>query len=213
MKFWDISVPISNEIPVWPGDPKVNVEQVNRIADGANANVSRLDIGCHTGTHVDAPVHFISSAAGIDSLSLDKLIGPVQVIRIPDDFSIITAEIIQVCGIKPDSKRILFKTFNSDFWQRYGSQFRTEFVGIDESGAQELVAKGIELVGIDYLSISPYRMSRPTHEVFLKASTVILEGLDLSQVEPGDYTLVCLPIKVKDADGAPARAVLMREES
>jgi arylformamidase len=211
MKFWDISVPISNEIPVWPGDPKVTVERVHRIEDGANANVSRLDIGCHTGTHVDAPIHFIPGAAGIDSLPLEKLIGPVQVVRIPDDFSIITAEIVEVCGIKPDTKRVLFKTYNSNFWIKYGSQFRTEFIGIDESGARELVKNGIELVGIDYLSISPFKMSRPTHKVFLKASIVLLEGLDLSKVEPGDYTLVCLPIKVKGADGAPARAVLMRE--
>jgi arylformamidase len=212
MKFWDISVPISKSIPVWPGDPKAVVERVSRIEDGANANVSRLDIGCHTGTHVDAPFHFLPGGATIETLSLDKLIGPVQVVRIPDDFSIITADLIRSCDIKPETKRILFKTYSSTFWEKYGSQFRTEFVGIDESGAKELVGMGIQLVGTDYLSVSPFKQSRPTHEAFLKASVVLLEGIDLTQVEAGDYTLICLPVKIQGADGAPARAVLMRED-
>ncbi len=171
-----------------------------------------MDIGCHTGTHVDAPFHFLPNGATIESLSLDALIGPVQVVRIPDDFSIINGDIIHACGIKPDTRRILFKTFSSTFWKKYGSQFRTEFVGIDESGAKTLVDMGILLVGTDYLSVSPFKQSRPTHEVLLKASVVLLEGLDLSQVEAGDYSLLCLPIKLQGSDGAPARAVLMREE-
>ncbi|NMB54219.1 MAG: cyclase family protein [Leptolinea sp.] len=211
MKYWDITLPISPELPVWPGDPQIKIERVSRIEDGANANVSRLDMGCHTGTHVDAPFHFLSAGKTIESLSLDALIGPVQVVRIPDDFSIITSEIIQVCGINSSTKRVLFKTYNSSFWQKFGSQFRTEFVGIDESGARELVNKQITLVGIDYLSIAPFRISRPTHEVFLKSSVVVLEGLDLSSVEPGDYTLICLPMKIAGVDGAPARVVLMQE--
>jgi arylformamidase len=212
MKFWDISVSISKNLPVWPGDPKAIVERVNRIEEGANANVSRLDMGCHTGTHVDAPFHFLPDGATIESLPMEKLIGPVQVIRIPDDFSIITSDIILSCGIKKETRRILFKTYSSTFWEKYGSQFRTEFVGIDESGAKELVAMGIQLVGTDYLSVSPFKQSRPTHEAFLKASVVLLEGLDLSQVEAGEYNLICLPVKIQGADGAPARAVLMRED-
>jgi arylformamidase len=212
MKFWDISVPISKELPVWPGDPKVVIERVNKIEDGANANVSRLDIGCHTGTHVDAPFHFLPGAKTVESLSLDVLIGPVQVVKIPDDFSVITRDIVQACGIKPDTKRVLFRTLSSTFWSKYGSQFRTEFVGIDKSGAEELVEMGIELVGTDYLSVSPFRQSRPTHEAFLKASVILVEGLDLSQVDAGDYMLLCLPMKIAGADGAPARAVLMRED-
>lgn len=212
MKFWDISVPISKEIPVWPGDPKVVVERVSKIEDGANANVSRLDIGCHTGTHVDAPFHFLPGGATIESLSLDVLIGPVQVIGIADDISIITGDVIRTCGIREDTTRVLFKTVSSTFWAKYGSQFRTEFVGIDEAGAKELVVRGVMLVGMDYLSVSPFKMSRPTHEAFLKASVILLEGLDLSLIEPGDYNLVCLPINLKGADGAPARAVLMRED-
>lgn len=212
MKFWDISVTISKDLPVWPGDPKAVVERINKIEDGANANVSRLDIGCHTGTHVDAPFHFLPGTKTVESLSLNTLIGPVQVIKIPDDFSIITGDIVQASGLKPDTKRVLFKTFSSTFWAKYGSQFRTEFVGIDRSGAEALVQMGIELVGTDYLSVSPFKQSRPTHETFLKASVILLEGLDLSQVDAGDYTLVCLPVKIAGADGAPARAVLMRED-
>ncbi len=211
MKFWDISVPLSADLPVWPGDPKVSIERTSRIEDGANANVSRLDIGVHTGTHVDAPFHFLPGATTIESLSLEKMIGPVQVVRVPDDFSVITADIIHVCGIKPETRRVLFKTVSSTFWIKYGSQFRTEFVGIDESGAKELVSRDIQLVGTDYLSVSPFKQSRPTHEAFLKASVILLEGLDLTEVEPGDYNLICLPLKIKGSDGAPARAVLTRE--
>lgn len=211
MKFWDISVPLSIDLPVWPGDPKVSIERTSRIEDGANANVSRMDIGVHTGTHVDAPYHFLQGAPTIESLSLDKLIGPVQVVRIPDDFSIITAELVQACGIKPETRRVLFKTVSSTFWSRYGSQFRTEFVGIDESGAKELVSREIQLVGTDYLSVSPFKQSRPTHEAFLRAAVILLEGLDLTDVEPGDYNLICLPLKIKGSDGAPARAVLTRD--
>jgi arylformamidase len=211
MKIWDISVGISKDLPIWPGDPKAIVERVHKIEDGANANVSRLDMGCHTGTHVDAPFHFLPGAKTIESLTLDVLIGDVQVIHIPDDFSIITNDLVFSCGIKPGTKRVLFKTFSSTFWAKYGSQFRTEFVGIDKSGADALVELGIKLVGIDYLSVSPFKLSRPTHESFLKASVILLEGLDLSQVESGDYYLVCLPIKIVGADGAPARAILTRD--
>jgi arylformamidase len=212
MKIWDISVSISRDLPVWPGDPKAKVERVNKIEEGKNANVSRLDMGCHTGTHVDAPFHFISGAATIERLPLDVLVGPTQVIQISDDFSIITGDIVIACGIKPGTTRVIFKTVNSTFWQKYGSQFRTEFVGVDKSGAEALVKLGVKLVGIDYLSIAPFKMSRPTHEVLLEASMVIIEGLDLSAISPGDYNLICLPIKIDGADGAPARAILTQDD-
>jgi arylformamidase len=211
MKFWDISLPISQGIPVWPGDPEISIKRVSKIEDGANANVSRMDIGCHTGTHVDAPYHFLPDGKTIETLPLDALIGPVQVIRIPDDISVITEDVVLACGIRKGTNRVLFKTYNSAFWKKYGSQFRTEFAGIDDTGAQALVDMGVKLVGLDYLSVSPYKKSRPTHEAFLKASVVLLEGVDLSAVEPGDYNLVCLPLKIQGADGAPARAVLTRE--
>ncbi|MEI8131130.1 MAG: cyclase family protein [Leptolinea sp.] len=211
MKFWDISVAISKDLPVWPGDPKSVVERVHKIEEGANANVSRMEISCHTGTHVDAPFHFLPGTNTVESLSLDILVGPVQVIHIPDDFSVITGDLVTACGIKSGTKRVLFRTFSSTFWAKYGSQFRTEFVGIDKSGAEALVNMGIQLVGTDYLSVSPFKQSRPTHEVLLTASVILLEGLDLSKVDAGEYTLICLPVKIEGADGAPARAILMRE--
>lgn len=210
MKIWDISLPVSPDIPVWPGDPEINVQRVNKIEDGANANVSRMDIGCHTGTHVDAPYHFLPNGKTIETLDLDSLIGPAQVIRIPDDISVITGDVVFACGIHEGTKRVLFKTYNSAFWKKYGSQFRTEFAGIDDSGAQALVDLGVKLVGLDYLSVAPFKKSRPTHEVFLKAAVVLLEGVDLSMVDAGDYDLVCLPLKLKGSDGSPARAVLTR---
>jgi arylformamidase len=212
MRFWDISVAISKDLPVWPGDPKVVIERVHKIEEGANANVSRLDMGCHTGTHVDAPFHFLPGTNTVESLSLDVLVGPAQVIRIPDNYSIINGDLVHASGIKPGTKRVLFKTISSSFWAKYGSQFRTEFVGIDKSGAEALVQMGVQLVGTDYLSVSPFKQSRPTHETFLRASVILLEGLDLSSVEAGEYGLICLPIKINGADGAPARAVLTRED-
>lgn len=212
MKFWDITVPISKDLPIWPGDPKAVVERVSRIEEGANANVSRMVMGCHTGTHVDAPFHFLMEGKTIESLQLDALVGPVQVIRIPDDFSVITGDLVNACGIKPGTERVLFRTYNSTFWSKYKSQFRTEFAGIDEEGAKALVDKKIKLVGVDYLSVAPFKKSRPTHEAFLKASVVLLEGIDLSDIDPGDYSLICLPLKIDGADGAPARAILTRDE-
>ena len=164
------------------------------------------------GTHVDAPFHFLPEGKTIEALSLDALIGPVQVVRIPDDLSVITRDIVDGCGLHPETKRVLFKTYNSALWSIYGSQFFTEFAGIDDTGAQALVDRGIKLVGMDYLSVSPYKKSRPTHEVFLNASVVLLEGVDLSKVEPGEYDLVCLPLKLQGADGSPARAVLTRPD-
>jgi arylformamidase len=212
MKYWDISVAISKDLPVWPGDPKAIVERVNKIEDGANANVSRIDMGCHTGTHVDAPFHFLPGTKTVESLSLDVLVGPVQVIRIADDIQVINSEVVNASNINPDVKRILFRTKSSSFWSKYGSQFRTEFVGIDKAAAEALVEMGMQLVGTDYLSVSPYKQSRPTHEAFLKSSVILLEGLDLSQIDAGIYNLICLPLKIMGADGAPARAILSRND-
>jgi len=209
VKIHDITVTITNELPVWPGDPKVSLKRISKIEDGENANVSSLSMSTHSGTHMDAPYHFIPQGKTIEMLPLEVLIGPVQVVQVPDDVDVITRTVIQNSGIQLSVERVLFKTRNSHFWP--AADFRTDFVGIDEDGAKALVEMKLRLVGIDYLSISPYHRSRPTHEILLGNDIAVLEGCDLTQVEPGFYTLFALPTKLGGSDGAPVRAVLLED--
>ncbi|MEA4906416.1 MAG: cyclase family protein [Chloroflexi bacterium] len=208
-KIYDVTVTITPELPTWPGDPGVVLERVNKIEEGANANVSHLDIGVHTGTHVDAPVHFLPGEKGIESLDLEVLIGPALVVEIPEDAGQLTADVLAASGLDGDVKRVLFKTRNSRYWQEQSKEFHTDFIGITADGAEFLVKQGVKLVGIDYLSVAPYKKSRPTHEILLRAGVIALEGVDLSQVSPGTYQLYCLPLKLGGSDGAPARVVLL----
>jgi len=211
MKIWDISVTISPTLPTWPGDPKAIVERVSAIAKGANANVSRMDMGVHTGTHVDAPLHFIDGTSAVEAMNLEVLIGPARVVQVGDEVNVITREVLEGLDIPASTSRLLFKTRNSYYWANQVQEFQTDFVGIDESGSKYLVEKGVRLVGVDYLSVAPYKQSRPTHQILLGANIVIIEGLDLSAIQPGEYQLICLPLKIEGSDGAPARAVLIRE--
>jgi arylformamidase len=210
-RILDITLTISSIMPTWPSDPCVVLERMSKIEDGANANVSRMVMGVHTGTHVDAPIHFLPGTTGVDVLPLDILIGPVQVIHLSDAVDSINAEVIRRAGLKPGTQRVLFRTRNSDYWANNENQFQKGFVAIPLDGAQCLVELGVRLVGIDYLSISPYKNSRPTHETLLKANMIVLEGVDLSQVPEGIYQLICLPLKLSGCDGAPARVVLLQD--
>lgn len=211
MRFHDISVTVTSKLPTWPGDPNVELERVEKIEAGANANVSRVAMGVHTGTHVDAPYHFLEDGTTVDTLPLDILIGSVQVVDLGDQVDLITADVLQKANIIPSVSRILFKTRNSQIWERGETEFQTDFVGISADGAEYLVLKDIQLVGIDYLSIAPYKNSRPTHQILLKAKMIIIEGLDLSKIQAGVYQLVCLPLKLGGSDGAPARTVLIEQ--
>jgi arylformamidase len=209
MKIYDITLPISPLMPVWPDDPPVVLEQVSSMDSGAHDNVSRLDCSVHTGTHVDAPHHFLNDHRTVETLSLDVLIGPVQVIQIPEDVDLITADILENAAVPSATSRLLLKTRNSRLWERGEKEFDKGFVGVSEDGAGWLVRAGLKLVGIDYLSIAPYRNSLPTHQVLLKPGIIILEGVDLSAVSPGIYTLYCLPLKLAGSDGAPGRVILI----
>jgi arylformamidase len=206
-RIYDITVPIENGMPVWPGDPPVRLEQVAAIAAGANANVSSLACGVHVGTHVDAPHHFIDGAATVEQLPLEALVGRAYVADLRRA-EVIDADALQKAGIPPRTERLLLRTRNSEFWKRGERTFQTNFVGVDAAGAAWLVGRKIRLVAVDYLSVAPYRNSRPTHEILLRAGIVILEGVDLSRVPPGRYHLTCLPMKLVGSDGAPARAIL-----
>lgn len=208
MRIYDITLTISPRIPTWPGDPAAVIERVEKIEEGANANVSRIDMGVHTGTHVDAPFHFLTDGSTAEKMSLKVLTGRAYVLFLPD-VDVIDAAVLQAAEIPPRTRRLLFKTRNSQYWANQNGEFQTDFVGISADGAQYLVDRGVKLIGIDYLSVAPYKESRPTHEILLQAGTVLVEGLDLSQVSQGRYTLYCLPLKLAGSDGAPARAILI----
>ena len=211
MKIYDISLTISPDLPVWPGDPSIELEQVESMDAGAQANVSRLNTGVHVGTHVDAPHHFLNDGRTIEQLSLEVLIGPCYVTQLPDGVEAITAEALDGMSLPTDAKRILFGTSNSRFWSRGETEFQEDFVAVTGDGAQWLVEHGIQLVGVDYLSVAPFSDSVPTHKVLLQAGVIILEGLDLSAVPRGFYDLYCLPLKLFGAEGAPARVILIQK--
>jgi len=208
MRTYDISLTISPNLPTWPGDPSVVLERVEKIEDGSNANVSRIDMGVHTGTHVDAPYHFIQNGKTVECMNLNLLTGRAYVLHLPD-VDTITASVLERSQIPPRTRRVLFKTRNSTYWKNQENQFQTDFVGLSADGADYLIRRGVKLVGVDYLSVAPFHQSRPTHEILLSAGIVILEGLDLSGVTQGRYTLYCLPLKLAGSDGAPARAILI----
>jgi len=212
MKIYDISLSISPALVTWPGDPRIVLERVSKIEEGADANVSQIQMGVHTGTHVDAPFHFVHGARTVESLPLDVLVGPAQVVQIPLDETVIDAGVLERAGIAPGTTRVLFKTGNARLWRREPERFHKEFVAISEDGANWLVQNGARLVGIDYLSVAPFDAGVPTHVALLKAGVIALEGLDLSEVEAGVYDLYCLPLKLQGSDGAPARTILIRRE-
>ena len=192
---------------VYPGDPEVHTERVASIAKGDVANITRIDLGVHTGTHVDAPLHFIDGAPGADRLALDALIGPAHVIDATALDADIDAGALAELAIPESAERVLFKTRNSELWNR--ETFSGEYIRFVESGAQRLVASGVRLVGIDYLSIDPYDAEpKAAHLVLLAACVVVVEGLDLRGVAPGHYELICLPIRLDGSDGVPARVIL-----
>lgn len=211
MKWFDISVEINPDLPIWPGDPKVTIERMQKLEDGANANVSCIEMGLHTGTHVDAPYHFLAEGAMLSAIPLNRFFGEATVINIPLDVDIINADVLTRIDQALITERILFKTRNSGFWAETTGLFHNDFVGIDKSGAEYIVDHGVRLVGIDYLSIAPFRKSRPTHETLLGAGVLIIEGLDLSAVNQGKYQLYCLPLKLGNAEGAPARTILIEK--
>lgn len=211
MQIFDVTLPISPEMPLWPGDPPVSLEKVASTDTGDEVNLTHLSMSVHTGTHVDAPYHFLGgSSATVEQLSLGDLSGRAFVLQIEDSVDLITREILERLRIPARTRRLLFKTRNSSFWDVHKAVFRQDFCALSPNGAAYLVDRGIRLVGIDYLSIAPFHEGSPTHRVLLEAGIIIVEGLDLRQVTPGRYTLYCLPLKILSSDGAPARVILLR---
>ncbi len=211
--FIDISAPLSADLVTWPGV----VERFERnllvsIDRGDGMNVSEFRLGAHAGTHVDAPNHFLPEAGGIESVPLDALVGPVQVIEIPAGTAVITGGLLQESAVQEHVERLIVKTENSG-WSKGNVEFRTEYVAFDESGAEWCLDRRVKLVGIDYLSVEPFDADErdfPVHRMLLGADVAVVESLDLLGVAPGRYELAVLPLLAPGADGAPARAVLSR---
>lgn len=200
----DVSVPIRTGMVTWPGDPAVEV-RADPPEGPDDAQVSRLRFGSHTGTHVDAPLHFCRDGRGVDELPLDVAIGPAQVVAIDGD----AIDEAAVAGLGAPGARILFRTRNSAAWKT--GRFEPRFVGLTLGAAARLADARVALVGVDYLSIaSPDASAAAVHRALLERGVWILEGLDLSAIDPGEHELVCLPLRLEGADGAPARAVLRR---
>jgi arylformamidase len=205
VEIFDISVPIRDGMLYYAGNPPVHVTSVASIAAGDPANVSELDMGAHTATHVDAPCHFLPAGAGAEALPLELLMGPAQVVDARAATTALDLATVSAFELPPPgTERILFKSRNSELWQL--GEFTRDFVRLDGEAASFLVERGVKLLGIDYLSIG----DAEAHHVLLGAGVVCIEGLDLSEVEPGAYELLCLPLKLVGSDGAPARAVLIR---
>ncbi|MBW8010109.1 MAG: cyclase family protein [Chloroflexi bacterium] len=208
MRTYDITLTISPNIVVWPEDPPVNLERVSKMEDGAIANVSRIAMSVHTGTHIDAPFHFIEGGETVENISLRLLTGRAYVLHLPD-VDLITTEILENANIPPRTRRVLFRTRNSEQWKKANNKFNKEYVSLSADGAEYLINRGVKLVGVDYLSVAPFNDVVPTHQALLEAGVVIVEGLNLSAVSQGRYTLYCLPLKLANSDGAPARAILV----
>lgn len=205
MKLIDVSVPLDANLPTYPGSTPFSLEATKRIANGDSSNVSAVHMSLHSGTHVDAPRHFFDNAPGADVLPLEMLIGRTRVIEVtsrkgigPDELSAINLS---------EDVRLLIKTHNSRLWS--SPEFRQEYVGVTEAGARHLIDHGIKVLGVDYLSVEEFRTpGAPAHHALLGGGTIVIEGLNLRDVEPGVYEMYCLPLRLVGADGAPARVVL-----
>lgn len=210
MRIHDISVSISEKMPTYPGDPTVSITPVSEIAKGQAANVSRLSFGDHTGTHLDPPIHFISGGKTVDQLDLNVLYGPARVVDMTRVEKAITAADLERAKLPKRAVRILCKTRNARLWHKAG--FQKDYVAFAWDAAHWLVEHGVKLVGIDYLSAESFDASEPnTHRTLLGAGVIIVEGLRLENIAPGNYTLACLPLKIENGDGGPARAILIED--
>lgn len=210
--IYDVTVPITNTMPVWPSDPPVQlIPKSHRSRDGSHTvRLTSIAMGSHTGTHIDAPWHFVDDGRRLNDIPVATLVGPATVFEIPPVGSIGRKEVdaLDLDGVE----RVLFKTTNSSHWSDDG--FYEDFVYLEPEGARILVDRGVKLVGIDYLSIDRFKSeTHPTHFVLLEQNVVILEGLNLSRVPPGIYQMVALPLNLQDVDGAPTRVILQDNQT
>ena len=208
MKVYDISLTLRPRMPVYPGEPTPVLEPTSQMERGDFCNVSLLAIATHTGTHIDAPRHFLPGGTPVDQLPVSVLVGPALVVEMPVEQEINAAD-LEAAAIPSGTERLLFKTRNSRLLD--DEDFRRDFVYVALDAARWLVERGVRLVGIDYLSVEQMDAEpNIVHQTLLGAGVVIVEGVDMRQVPPGPYLLACLPLKIEGADGSPVRAVLVK---
>jgi arylformamidase len=201
VRLIDITVPLRDGMPIYPGEPEVILTRAHSLARGDASNISRLDMGCHSGTHIDAPVHFVEGAPDADDIPLDPLIGDVRVLDLTDAVGTIDAAALERARLPRRIQRVLLRTRVERPWDHPDPE---QSVRLDEGGARRLLDAGVRLVGIDDLSVGDLA----AHRLLLRQQVVTLEGLDLCVVAPGRYELLCLPLRIEGSDGAPARALL-----
>jgi len=209
--IYDVSVPIVNGMPVWPSDPPLKLTSQGHLSRDKThtVQVTRIEMGSHTGTHIDAPFHFVEGGRRLEEIPIAELVGPASVVQIPGVPAITRKHLESLTWI--DVQRVLFKTDNSEHWN--DGSFFEKFVYLEPDAAEFLVQQGVRLVGIDYLSIDPYKSEKhPTHFVLLPRNVIIIEGLNLSHVAPGRYQMVALPLNLQSGDGAPARVILISND-
>ncbi len=206
----DVSIPLQPGVTTWPGDADFEMRSEMRISAGDECNVTSIRMSAHAATHVDAPWHFVDEGSTVEALDLSTLIGPATVVDL-GDAGVVTPEVLVAAGVAPKTERLLLRTKNSESWQDARADFKRDYVALDADAARGVVDRGIRLIGVDYLSVQRFDDPPDTHEILLRSSVVIVEGLDLSGVGAGRYRLVCLPLKIVGSDGAPARAVLIEE--
>jgi arylformamidase len=215
VEVFDVTVPFSGNIPTWPTHPPAQVVPLNRVAEGAGSNVSRLDISSHAGTHVDANWHFIDDGAKLLDIPLQRWSGPCVVVHIPDEVDQIRASDLEHARIPPGTERLLLRTRNSRVWEDWSGEvplsFREDYVGLQPDAARWVVDRSIRVIGTDALSIGSFgSANRESHVTLLGNDVLIIELLDLHAIAPGPYELICLPLKLAIGDGAPARVLLVR---
>ncbi len=208
MKIIDITLPMSNQTLVWEGDIGITIEQIAYIKERSDFNISRAEFGVHAGTHIDAPYHLDDQGYAVDKIPLDKLVGKIQVLQIDESINLITKEVLLRSGYRHGMERLLLKTKNTQYWINNPNRFVHDYAAIDSKAAAFLAEAGIKLIGIDYLSISPYDDLKAPHQILLNAGVVVLENAYLVNVDAGEYTLFCLPLNLVGTDGAPVRAIL-----
>ncbi len=209
-KYIDISVPVSPSLPCWPGSPAIQFERSLDLEKGDIATDTTVHFSVHTGTHIDAPLHFLQGGKSVDQITLETLIGPVYVAEVPAQVEVITVDVLKDLALPAGVQRLLLKTRNSLLWSSGSDKFDPDFVALTAEAAQWLVDRGVTVIGIDYLSIQRFTDGPETHQILLGANVVVIEGLDLSHVEPGNYELFCLPLKLEGVEGAPARVILSK---
>ncbi|MDA8930282.1 cyclase family protein [Bacteroidia bacterium] len=207
-KIIDISVKVTSSLVKWPDSFGFATEPMLEIAGGIEANVTKIEMDVHFGTHVDAPLHFLAEGDDMSTMPLRKLVGKCYVMDC-GEASVISAEVVQ--HLPKNAQKILFKTKNSQLWEDPSHVFKEDFVGIDALGAAMLAKMNLDLVGVDYLSIQGYKEHNDTHRNLLEANVVLLEGIDLREVDKGWYDLYCLPIKLQHIEAAPCRAILIKK--